>query len=347
MASFPWDPPPVQPSPQPVPTNSTLPSNVPRLPNSGSNAANAAISATVGGPPGGGDVRVKNEPTDHNNYNPIPPMPANYSNLNNTIATQRAAQNLAQKYGPSAQSQIDQLQSQAGIKPSQSPVVGQQSRPAGAPGNVQLPPLQNDQAMKEYRERQRQQAQQMRNLQVQQQQQRQQTPTQQPQRPPTLASGQVDGASEWDAYVAQRRQGAADSQHADATLRQQLEATSLAMSGGGFMEPLSSHPKRRPAHPQTPSSFPPGQIPQVDGLASNNSNDDLEPKYKDDDDEEDADAITSDLDDPDDNNVAEDDEEEGGGNGQIMVCTYDKVTRLKNKWKCTLKDGVLTTGGKE
>lgn len=30
-----------------------------------------------------------------------------------------------------------------------------------------------------------------------------------------------------------------------------------------------------------------------------------------------------------------------------ILCTYDKVQRVKNKWKCTLKDGVMSVGGKE
>ncbi|RPA87344.1 transcription factor IIA, alpha/beta subunit [Ascobolus immersus RN42] len=64
----------------------------------------------------------------------------------------------------------------------------------------------------------------------------------------------------------------------------------------------------------------------------------------DDDDEEDEDAINSDLDDPDedDQGEAEDDEIP-----QIMLCTYEKVQRTKNKWKCVLKDGVLTVNGRE
>jgi transcription initiation factor TFIIA large subunit len=64
----------------------------------------------------------------------------------------------------------------------------------------------------------------------------------------------------------------------------------------------------------------------------------------DDDDEEDEDAINSDLDDSDedDHNENEDDEIP-----QIMLCTYEKVQRTKNKWKCVLKDGVLTVNGKE
>ena len=59
----------------------------------------------------------------------------------------------------------------------------------------------------------------------------------------------------------------------------------------------------------------------------------------------DSDLIDSDLDDSADNAVEEerDDEDET----EIMACTYDKVVRVKNKWKCTLKDGVLNTGGRE
>jgi len=62
------------------------------------------------------------------------------------------------------------------------------------------------------------------------------------------------------------------------------------------------------------------------------------------DDEEDEDAINSDLDDP--------DELDGANEGDddvtnVMLCTYDKVQRVKNKWKCTLKDGVLKVDGAE
>ncbi|CAP94050.1 Pc16g13800 [Penicillium rubens Wisconsin 54-1255] len=61
--------------------------------------------------------------------------------------------------------------------------------------------------------------------------------------------------------------------------------------------------------------------------------------------EEDEDAINSDLDDSDD--LVADDHDADESEGQVMLCTYDKVQRVKNKWKCTLKDGILTTGGKE
>ena len=78
----------------------------------------------------------------------------------------------------------------------------------------------------------------------------------------------------------------------------------------------------------------------------------------------DEDAINSDLDDPDEGLNDEEDEDEGMGH--IMLCMYDKVQRVKNKWfvpfhfpsvrfwerltrnrKCVMKDGVLTVNGRE
>jgi len=60
----------------------------------------------------------------------------------------------------------------------------------------------------------------------------------------------------------------------------------------------------------------------------------------------DSEAINSDLDDSDTEN--EDEDEEGGaGETDIVFCTYDKVARVKNKWKCVLKDGVIHINGKD
>jgi transcription initiation factor TFIIA large subunit len=76
------------------------------------------------------------------------------------------------------------------------------------------------------------------------------------------------------------------------------------------------------------SSLPAPRVPQLDG----------------DSDEDDEDAINSDLDDPDEDEIDNDDDDEVP---QIMLCMYDKVQRTKNKWKCVLKDGVLTINGQE
>jgi len=60
----------------------------------------------------------------------------------------------------------------------------------------------------------------------------------------------------------------------------------------------------------------------------------------------DTEAINSDLDDSDTGD--EDDGDEGGaGDSDIVFCTYDKVARVKNKWKCVLKDGMIHVNGKD
>ncbi|WFD07278.1 transcription factor IIA subunit alpha [Malassezia vespertilionis] len=53
----------------------------------------------------------------------------------------------------------------------------------------------------------------------------------------------------------------------------------------------------------------------------------------------DSDEIGSDLDDS--------EEEEGDGNEDMMLCLYDKVQRVKNKWKCVLRDGVASIHGRD
>ncbi|KXN90961.1 Transcription initiation factor IIA large subunit, partial [Leucoagaricus sp. SymC.cos] len=84
----------------------------------------------------------------------------------------------------------------------------------------------------------------------------------------------------------------------------------------------------RPSHPSLPQ---PGSV-QPSQQSSTVSKDD--------------EAINSDLDDSDTENEAE--AEEGGtGDTDIVFCTYDKVARVKNKWKCILKDGMIHINGKD
>lgn len=60
----------------------------------------------------------------------------------------------------------------------------------------------------------------------------------------------------------------------------------------------------------------------------------------------DSDDINSDLDDSEEE--AEGFDEDGeDGEGMIMLCLYEKVLRVKNKWKCNLKDGILNVNGKD
>src|SRR4030095_16339414 len=79
----------------------------------------------------------------------------------------------------------------------------------------------------------------------------------------------------------------------------------------------------------SPTSRP--KIPHFDGTG-----DDSEEETKMKPETFDEDAINSDLDDPDEDLDEEDGEEDSMS--QIMLCTYDKVQRVKNKWKCVLKD---------
>ncbi|KAG7695215.1 hypothetical protein KL930_003903 [Ogataea haglerorum] len=60
----------------------------------------------------------------------------------------------------------------------------------------------------------------------------------------------------------------------------------------------------------------------------------------------DSDEINSDLDDPDEDEInSADDNEDQEYN--IMLCLYDRVQRVKNKWKCNLKDGIANIDGRD
>ncbi|KAK6464194.1 hypothetical protein DFJ63DRAFT_65990 [Scheffersomyces coipomensis] len=73
--------------------------------------------------------------------------------------------------------------------------------------------------------------------------------------------------------------------------------------------------------------------------------------FGDDDDEDDddifndSDDINSDLDD--DLESDKSDGESGDQEGQLMLCLYDKVQRIKNKWKSNLKEGIANIDGKD
>lgn len=61
----------------------------------------------------------------------------------------------------------------------------------------------------------------------------------------------------------------------------------------------------------------------------------------------DDEAITSDLDDSDDDALRAEGDDEVDGDVQTVLCLYDKVQRTKNKWKCVLKDGVVSVNGRD
>lgn len=56
--------------------------------------------------------------------------------------------------------------------------------------------------------------------------------------------------------------------------------------------------------------------------------------------QDDDDNLNSDLDE----SESEEDEAE---TDNLILCQYEKVSRIKNKWKCVLKDGVINVNGKD
>ncbi|KAL2271085.1 hypothetical protein VTJ83DRAFT_456 [Remersonia thermophila] len=159
----------------------------------------------------------------------------------------------------------------------------------------------------------------------------QQRMQQQAPRPPNgLPTSQMDGTG--DAAADQEDQPAAaaipDRAEIDAHLHAQLLARAKEMEGGGLMVPLRKAVKDDRSIARKSGGDGTGQL---DG--------------PDEDMDGDEDAINSDLDDPDE--AADDDDDDEDEMGHMMLCLYDKVQRVKNKWKCILKDGVLTVNNKE
>ena len=138
-----------------------------------------------------------------------------------------------------------------------------------------------------------------------------------------LQNGQTDGAADEDGFegVLLERGAAGDFRELgrveiDRMLHDQIAAKAKSMEGGGLMLPLKEATK----HATAARSLAEGSGKQpaaYDGA-------------DDDDDVDDEDAINSDLDDPDEDR--DDDEVDDEGLGHIMLCMYDKVQRVKNKW---------------
>lgn len=169
-----------------------------------------------------------------------------------------------------------------------------------------------------------------------------------------INNGQTDGAGDEDEFegVLMERSASGDLHELgrveiDRMLHEQIAAKAKSMEGGGLMLPLKEATRHATAA-RSRSESKGKQAAAYDGG----------------DEEEDEDAINSDLDDPDEDR--DEDEVDDEGLGHIMLCMYDKVQRVKNKWcifpvftyetclftnndfrKCTLKDGVLTVNGKE
>ncbi|KAI0745255.1 transcription factor IIA, alpha/beta subunit [Earliella scabrosa] len=126
--------------------------------------------------------------------------------------------------------------------------------------------------------------------------------------------------------------------------------------------PTARYPPAAPAPAVQPA--PAARIPQVDGPSSSSSESPSPPPSQNyaprashpslpqpsqnssTTKADDSEAINSDLDDSDSENEQEG-IEGGAADTDIVFCTYDKVARVKNKWKCVLKDGMIHINGKD
>ncbi|KAK4672613.1 transcription factor IIA subunit alpha [Podospora pseudopauciseta] len=310
--------------------------------------------------PGAGSQPV--HPGYHNASHPSLPT------VNPSIAATRAVQALQNKYGEGAaasiasmsngngkvgqgnvgqaqqqQQQVQQQHAQHQQHPQQQqyqqhPQHPQQQRPQH-PQQIQQQHMQRPQQggpqqltpEQVYQRQMQQQMQQRMQLQAQQAQQQRGIA------PNNLPNAQTDGPSDdcWEAVMMRRNaEGQAVEMgrvEIDDHLHAQIAARAKQMEGGGLMLPLKQATKVRSLDNRRNRAA--GGPSQVDGGEDDMKDEDL-----------DDDAINSDLDDSDDN---KEDEDEDDDMGHMMLCMYDKVQRVKNKWKCTLKDGVLTVNGKE
>ena len=335
VAQLPWDPPPVPSQTQHIssgPANivkhqpQTVPSNGnPILAQPSTNNPQRASDGT----------RIKPEPgsypspiSQQNGYTvpPVPQFHASYKMNAQQHAQQRAAMNLQQSFGPQAAQQISQLQQQAS-----------QQRSQGVPSAPYLKMEDQKPLLSSHPPF---------------------SPTASQSPNPPVSSAQTDGARDslagWKAEVARRRELIAQNPgEGDRLFRQHWLETQQRLEGGGLMLPLSEQRttskgiKRKiqnienskvstsDVDPQQPINESEPSLFRAQGDATADD-------YADG--EVDEDAINSDLDDSD---QQEEDENNEENTDQIMLCTYDKVQRVKNKWKCTLKDGIVKVGSTE
>jgi len=317
VAQFPWDP---KPEPQaapppahapPVAAPPTAPPAVASYTQSTLSPQSAAQTLSLPGAllpnanpmglkPDPGFVQaepaIKQEPgmqPVHPGYNP--------ANGARPTAAQRAALALESQYGQRAAASINAIHS------------GMQINPAAQPQQVPRPgqvPQQHMNPQQQYRQ----------GVAATMQQRMQQVPGARP--PNGLPAAQLDGSS--DATDSASLQCSTDTIHPavmdraqiDEHLHAQIAARAKQMEGGGLMLPLKEATKGRslPGNPRKADG-----PSQLDGL-----DDDVKSE------EDDEDAINSDLDDPDEG--GDDDEDDDETMGHMMLCMYDKVQRVKNKW---------------
>ncbi|KIW70152.1 hypothetical protein PV04_02451 [Phialophora macrospora] len=320
VAQLPWDPPPAP----TIKEQATVPSNVKAAPQTLPSNGASISAPPLSQPPAPSAVVIKNEPNATPSYptQQAPPQAQQYQvpsfqQGQPLTARDRAAMNLHQQYGQRAGVQIAQLQSGGQPRVPMPPTAPNSSYIKQEDSNTGFDGVQD------YSQ----------NLNLQ---------------PRTVDTSQTDGAGdardEWETEFARRNAfAAAHSVDGENLIRAHFQARQQALEGGGLLEALDAR-----VIPSKSTTRKVNALASAEGVSSNTATPSVARAQGDaagdDDDEEDEDAINSDLDDPDDLAAAE---ENGENTDQVMLCTYDKVQRVKNKWKCTLKDGVLRVDGTE
>ena len=181
-----------------------------------------------------------------------------------------------------------------------------------------------------------------------------------------VAIAQTDGADDprdqWQAMIDRKKSNGEyvpmGRANADRMVRRQAKAMQQRLEAGGLLVPLDERYPTQQSRakgskiPDGTSSVGPSVDKSEQAFSDPSRNPGLpcfdggaEDEDVKDDDARGEDDINSDLDD------SEDELNEGiEGNefeGDTILCLYDKVQRVKNKWKCTLKDGVVTVDGKD
>lgn len=275
------------------------------------------------------EPNIKQEPVGANNGIP-PAHPGGISQYNGAptnVAAQRAMNQLQGHFGDRAAASISAIKSYGQGGQPQGQGQGQApptQRPAGvAPGQPNQIPRPNPQAQAQAQYSQQLAAQQA----AMGQRQSQGVPAQYTgQRPAPNQQGnfqqsQVDGAGdEYEGVLMRRDQNGESSELGrigiDRILHNQIAAKGKQMEGGGLMLPLKQATKTKSIAKKT----------GLDGPSGFDGGDDDVKKEE----EIDEDAINSDLDDPDDPNDEDEDDDENMD--KVMLCMYDKVQRVKNKW---------------
>ncbi|KAK4170448.1 transcription initiation factor IIA large subunit [Cladorrhinum sp. PSN259] len=354
VAQFPWDPRPepappqqtaaqaaaqaAQAAPAPVPnhTTSTFSPQAVTQPLQGLHANGGAIKNESN--LARADPVIKQEP-GLGNQAPQQMQQGFGNQARGGTAAERAAQAIHSRFGDRAAASIDAIQM---TQQQQQPQVQAQQYQQQQVQQQQFQQQQQHQVQHQMQQRPGQVPQQISQQQYRQgianniQQRMQQLPH--GQAPNGLPAAQVDGAVD-DAFEGVLMRTGPDGQpvemgrvEIDNLIHAQMASRAKQMEGGGLMLPLKEATKRRGVSSRKKADGP--SAAQFDGV-----DDDLK------DEEFDEDAINSDLDDPDDGK--DDDDDDDDAMGHMMLCMYDKVQRVKNKWKCTLKDGVLTVNGRE